>query len=271
MAKRFIDTGFLDQKWIRKLSPEHKIFIIYLMLKCDNGGVIDLDLEDASFWIGKKINEPMNFLPDGFIIHIKDDKYFMPKFLKWQYPNFPHSKVHQQKQAIAILTELQVFNPELNTLNKSYLTFTQPLPNSQVIVNDNGNVDDNAKVKELPYKKFYREQWELSGENPLAPKYHHIIKYLMNLDENIIGESGEHILKLKKQLTFEEFVKLHDYVKKRQTSIKEMFDSWLNKPSYSTGKVSVYAVLRNWANKSPIQGTNLKTDKTPLIQNRIGQ
>ena len=61
MAKRFIDTGFLDQKWIRKLKPCRKSFLIYLMLKCDNAGVIELDMEDVEFWIGEKIGDPQSF------------------------------------------------------------------------------------------------------------------------------------------------------------------------------------------------------------------
>lgn len=144
MPKRFIDTGFMDQKWIRKLSPERKIFIIYLMLKCDNAGIIDFDLEDAEFWIGKKIGEPSKFLPEDFFIQVNDEKYFIPKFLKWQYPNFPHSKVHQQKQAINILAGLKLFDIEKNELINIYPNFTQDLPKNRVIGNDNGNVDDNV-------------------------------------------------------------------------------------------------------------------------------
>ncbi len=147
MAKRFIDTGFLDQKWIRKLSPEKKIFIIYLMLKCDNAGIIDLDMEDAEFWIGKKIGDPQIFLSSGFLIPVIDDKFFIPKFLKWQYPNFPHSKVHQQKQAINILIGLDMFDTETNNLSKTYLNFTQTLPDSQVTVSVNDNVIVNENEK----------------------------------------------------------------------------------------------------------------------------
>ena len=234
------------------------------MLKCDNGGVIDLDMEDAEFWAGKKLGDPQKFLPIGFLIHVIEDKYFMPKFLKWQYPNFPHSKVHQQKQAISILTELQIFDIETSSLCKNYLTITQTLPNSQVIVNVNDNDSGNAK-KESPYKTFYREQWDLSKGHGLSSKYQHIVKYMMNLDKNIIDEPGEHILKLKKQLTFEDFIKLHIFCKKRRTTIKDMVDSWLNKPDYSKGRVSVYAVLQTWARKAPMSGTNFQEQKTELV------
>ncbi len=143
MAKRFLDTGFLQQKWIRKLRPDHKIFLIYLMLECDNAGIIDLDMDDAEFWIGKKIGDPLKFLPEGYLIPINNTgKYFQPKFIEWQYPNFPHSKVHQQKQAKEILAKHGMFDVHSQSiiLPNFYPTVTQPLPDRQV----NGNVDDNA-------------------------------------------------------------------------------------------------------------------------------
>lgn len=151
MAKRFIDTGFLEQKWIRKLSPERKIFLIYLMLKCDNGGIIELDMEDIEFWIGKKIGDPLRFLPEGYLILIHDSgKYFMPKFIEWQYPNFPHSKVHQQAQAKDILIRNGIFDVDSQSINicKVYVKVTEDLPNIQANVNANVNGNVNGNVNE---------------------------------------------------------------------------------------------------------------------------
>lgn len=148
--KRFLDTGFLDQKWIRKLPPEKKIFLIYLMLKCDNGGIIDLDFEDAEFWIGKKIGD-LSFLPEGYLILIDDSsKYFMPKFVECQYPNFPHSKVHQQAQAKEILIRNGVFNVDTQSidLGKFYVNIKQSLPNTYTHGNGNVNGNDNGNAKE---------------------------------------------------------------------------------------------------------------------------
>jgi hypothetical protein len=187
MAKRFIDTGFLDQKWIRKLPPEKKIFLIYLMLKCDNGGIIDLDFEDAEFWIGKKIGD-LNFLPEGYLILIDDSsKYFMPKFIEWQYPNFPHSKVHQQAQAKEILIKNGVFNVDTQyiDLSKFYVNIKQSLSNTYLYGNDNvnGNVNGNdkeekswknnfeiylAECKEA-YRKFWKDEELMRTQQRLNP------------------------------------------------------------------------------------------------------
>ena len=174
MAKRFLDTGFLQQKWIRKLKPDHKIFLIYLMLECDNAGIIDLDLDDAEFWIGKKIGDPLEFLPEGYLIPINDTgKYFQPKFIEWQYPNFPHSKVHQQKQAKEILLKNGMFDVDNQTivLPNSYPTVTQTLPESQVIVN--ASVNGNDIVMPFDGEKFISawDLWKKYKQEQFRDKY----------------------------------------------------------------------------------------------------
>jgi hypothetical protein len=138
MSKRFIDTGFLDQKWIRKLSPEKKIFLIYLMLKCDNGGIIDLDMEDIEFWIGKKIGS-LEFLPKDYLIPINESgKYFMPKFIDWQYKDLTSQKfiVAQARQ---ILEKHNLINPDF-TLNlpNSYIKIIKNVPENQEQDKDKG-------------------------------------------------------------------------------------------------------------------------------------
>lgn len=148
MSKRFLDTGFLDQKWIRKLTPEKKIFLIYLMLKCDNAGIIDLDIEDAEFWIGKKIGNPLEFLPESYLILIQNSsKYFMPKFIEWQYGNLKSDK-NIVKQARQILEKHSLIDNEFNLkLDNIYIKLTQELPENQVTSNSNSK--DNSKGKEV--------------------------------------------------------------------------------------------------------------------------
>lgn len=139
MPKRFIDTGFLSQTWIRKLTPEQKCFLIYLMLECDNGGIIDLDIEAAEFWIGKKIGDPTKFLPNSYLIFIKEsDKYFLPKFIFYQYGDLSSNKniVNQARQ---ILEKHGLINEDFTLkLPKDYLKDNLKLPKSQVTSNSKG-------------------------------------------------------------------------------------------------------------------------------------
>ena len=142
MAKRFLDTGFLSQKWIRKLTPEQKCFLIYIMLECDNAGIIDLDFEDAEFWIGKKIDQSLSFLPKSYVIFIRDlDKYFIPKFIEYQYGDLSSNK-NIVAQARRILSKYGL----LDENNKIILdNLMIELPKSQVTSNSNSNSKGNSK------------------------------------------------------------------------------------------------------------------------------
>ena len=86
MAKRFTDTGKWKKKWIRELDPKYKLFWFYLLDNCDHAGVFDADIASASFHIGLKYSEKE--ILDTFnrkIIILKKDKWFIPKFVEYQY------------------------------------------------------------------------------------------------------------------------------------------------------------------------------------------
>jgi len=249
MAKRFLDTGFLKQKWIRKLKAKQKIFLIYLMLECDNGGIIDLDLEDAEFWIGEKIGNPLEFLPEGYLIPLeKSTKFFQPKFIEWQYPNFPHSKVHQQAQAKNILAKHNLFNLDTQTLNlpKTYPNFTQTLPDGQV--NGNGNAIDNANgyIKdENDFDFFWLKYHAITGKEKTdkesALKYWNKLK--QHEKEKAIGNiqnyanTQENKLYLKKARTYLSDKNFNDeFNKTRETEFNDpigRLEAVVNKKKYT--------------------------------------
>ena len=178
MSKRFIDTGFMDQKWIRKLSPEKKIFVIYLMLKCDNAGIIDLDIDDAEFWIGKKIGE-VNFLPENYLIPINGgNKYFMPKFIEWQYSDLSSSK-HIVAQARQLLEKYNLINDDF-TLNLSniYINVTNDLHKDYVTGIGIGNSKGNGIGKRSTEfdLKFVSPDW--------SELFNNWVKYKKSRNEN---------------------------------------------------------------------------------------
>ena len=240
---------------------ESKLFWIYLLDSCDQVGVWEENVELSNRIIGYEYSMDTLLKDFGNQIHIFKDnrKWWIVDFCSFQYGVLKEDSASKPIQShVSLLKKHQLWN-----------LYTKGIHTLKVKVKD--KEEDKDKDKEPAYKKFYRDEWESSKGDPLEFKYKHIIMYLMNMNENIINESGEHILKVKKQLSFADFVKLHNYCDKRATTIKEMVDSWLNKPSYSTGKVSVYAVLRTWAGKSPMRGTNLHIDKEPIIETKIGK
>lgn len=260
MAKRFTDTNKWRKPFIRTLQAPYKLLWFYILDDCDHSGIWIVDFEVAQIRIGEPISEEeaLKIFADKVTVFDNNERWFIPDFIEFQYGMLNESN-RAHNSVINSLLKYKLINK-----NKVLIS---PLQG----VKDKEMDKDKDKEKEQKYKEFYREQWEISNDGPLGAKYQHIIKYIMNLVKNVIDEPGEHILKLKKQLSYEQFITLNTYCSKRTTTIKEMIDSWLNKPSYSNGRVSVYAVLQKWASKAPIQGTNLSEPKTPLVQNNIGK
>ena len=86
MAKRFIETDLWKKKWFRKLPINVKLFYFYILTNCDHAGMYDVDLELAEFQIGMDIDKDniLKHIGDHIEI-IKDDKWFLRKFVDFQY------------------------------------------------------------------------------------------------------------------------------------------------------------------------------------------
>ncbi len=82
--KRFTETNKWDDPWFRKLSPEIKLLWQWLLDRCDNAGIIDPDIELASFQIGYQY--PMDTLSKlgDRVVRLECGKWFIPKFVPFQ-------------------------------------------------------------------------------------------------------------------------------------------------------------------------------------------
>lgn len=267
MAKRFTDTNKWRKPFIRGLQGAYKLFWLYLLDDCDHAGIWIVDMQVAQIRIGEEIDKAtaMDLFGDKIVVFDNGERWHIPDFVSFQYGEVLNQSNRLHNSVINTLLKYNLINS-----NKDLTSPLQGVKDKD-IYKDKDKEKEKEKKKPPPYKEFYRAEWDGSGGHALSSLYRHLIKYIMNIDQNIINEPGEHILKLKKQLTFEDFKKLHSYCEKRQTTIKDMINSWLNKPSYSTGRVSVYAVLRNWAGKSPMSGTNYQEPNVKLIETKIGK
>ena len=83
--KRFTETNKWEDPWFRKLKPEMKLLWAWLLDSCDNAGIIDADIELASFQIG--YSYPMDTLSEFAhrVIELPCGKFFIPKFIDFQY------------------------------------------------------------------------------------------------------------------------------------------------------------------------------------------
>lgn len=177
MAKRFIDTNLFTDSWFMNLPPESKLFYIYLITNCDHAGIIDLNIRLAEFQTGiKGLANSLETVIEQFgekrIIHIRENYYFLPKFICYQYPNGLNSSVKAHHSVIDRLKSFQ--------LTKQYNeTLKQGLNNSLVTVQDKDIDKDKDKVKDIlkggvgekiNFEVVYNTQWMESINRRLSGK-----------------------------------------------------------------------------------------------------
>ena len=98
MAKRFTDTDKWKKGWIRKLSPNLKLFWIYLLDDCNHAGIWDVDIEVACLRLGIKIEaeEAIKAFGDKIKVIDKGNKWFIPNFITFQYGELnPENRAHK--------------------------------------------------------------------------------------------------------------------------------------------------------------------------------
>lgn len=83
--KRFTETNKWDDPWFRKLSPTAKLLWSYLTDKCDCVGLMELDIDAATFHIGSKVDESHIAELESRLQRLKNGKFFIPKFIPFQY------------------------------------------------------------------------------------------------------------------------------------------------------------------------------------------
>lgn len=173
MSKRFIDTGIFDDDWFMDLSKEAKLLWIYCITKCDHAGLIKInpklcgiqtDIKDLDGTIKQLGNR---------LVTVSERLYFIPKFIEFQYPGFPNSKVRQQQSAVEILQKHNLFD-------ENKLTISKLLTNSYGNDNDNVNVIEGGvgETINIPFETF----WNLYGKKQDRIKCEGKWKRLSNKD-----------------------------------------------------------------------------------------
>lgn len=138
MAKRMTDTDKWKKRFVRDLSPQHKLLWFYILDDCNHAGIWEVDLEVASIRVGFELSH--DSLPSSFgekvISFDNGDKWFIPDFINFQYGELnPNSNVHK-----SVIHLLERYNLE------GYVKGLQTLPNT-VQDKDKVIVKDKAKVK----------------------------------------------------------------------------------------------------------------------------
>lgn len=127
MSKRFTDTEKWKDDWFFSLTANEKLLWFYILDNCDHAGIWKASWSQVSIFIGH-ITDISKF--DSRMIQVKQDTYFIPKFLVYQYGNeWWKSKIRAHLSAVKILKSIGIFD-KAKELTNSYLTLSKPLANS---------------------------------------------------------------------------------------------------------------------------------------------
>jgi len=148
MSKRFIDTGLFDDDWFMDLTKDAKILWLYFITKCDHAGIIKLNVKLCKVQTGLNDLDRIIKQLGNRLVTVSEHLYFIPKFIEFQYPGFPNSKVRQQISAVDILVKYGLFD-------KENLTLTKQLDNSYENESDNDNVIDNVNEEGILFSQFW--------------------------------------------------------------------------------------------------------------------
>ena len=128
MSNRFTDTMKWDDAFFMDLTPEQKLFWLYVCDKCDHAGVWKVNRRLASVQIGFEVD--LNNALEAFgkrIQPLSDEKWHIVGFIEFQYKGQlnPENKAHK-----GVLAALEKHGIEAPTkgLRRGYEGATKPLP-----------------------------------------------------------------------------------------------------------------------------------------------
>ena len=182
MAKRFMDNTIFEKQWFRKLPLRLKVVWFYLINKCNHAGVWECDIDLLSFQVGGEpftLDEIMEAFGDN-IVELGDNKYYLSKFIEFQYglPLNPSVRVHQ-----SVIKLLQKYGIDLD---KSYIR----------LKDKNKSKDMDIKQRQSDFSK--RVENEVADMKVAAKDIQDFISYWTEHNDGV----GTKVMRFEKQDIF---------------------------------------------------------------------
>ena len=151
MAKRFIETGFFKDPFVRGLQGAYKGLYVYLFLDCSSAGIWNVELDVAKIRCGLDPNISDEDVREVFkdkIVEIENgEKWFIKNFLKVQYNGVLKQNNKAHTSAINELLKYELIEEfesgEYRLSDKIIKGLPRGLQDPKVIV----KVKDKVKVK----------------------------------------------------------------------------------------------------------------------------
>jgi hypothetical protein len=140
MAKRLTDTDKWKDNWFSNLSNEMKLIWLFILDDCNHAGLWHKNLRRLHFETNTNLSEEeiKEFLY-GRIVEL-NDKWFIPKFIDFQYKNF----IENNSKACISAKELLI---QSKLLTKDLVWITEGLTNPYLTTKDKDMDMDTVKNK----------------------------------------------------------------------------------------------------------------------------
>ena len=106
MAKRLTDTEKWNDDWYISLNNDYRIIWQWLLDNCNHAGICKRSMKLLNLMCNTLITEEELVAEMLGRVIIKDNNWFIPKFLKFQYPNLLSNK----PVIISVIKELEKNN-----------------------------------------------------------------------------------------------------------------------------------------------------------------
>lgn len=167
MSKRFTDTEKWKDDWFISLSNDYRIIWQWLLDNCNHAGICKRSIKLLNFMCNTNITEDELISEMEGRIIINNNIWFIPKFLKFQYPSLKSKK----PVIVSVIKELKI-NNLLNLIPESfgndYIIVTELLDNDSIIIKDKDKDKDKDKVKDIIINKgkyYKKEEIKILPEN----------------------------------------------------------------------------------------------------------
>lgn len=239
MARRFIDDGIFADEWFCELPNKYKLLWIYLLTNCSTWGVYKVSYKQMSFNIGESLDpDEVKQVLHGRIVEIDGGrKWFIPRFITYQYPR----GLHSNKPAIISIRQNLLREPDIDyiiqSLPNDYLMISKLTQNNCETINKSFKNDSKITNKSLKNdSQMIHESLNNDSEIINQSSYNH---------SAIINES----LKDDSQMNNESFV--NDYIiikEKEKEKDKEKDKEKEQRERFSASK-AFEAIWRQYPNR----------------------
>lgn len=127
-TKRYTDATKWSDPWFQELPKDYKFLWMYLLDKCDHAGIYRFSRKQLEFDLEISLDiEEMKNVFDGRVIILDWEKWFIYKFVKFQYGQLnPQNSCH--KSVIKILKEYGLYDRVVDLLGSCEVVDTTLLP-----------------------------------------------------------------------------------------------------------------------------------------------